>query len=86
MIGPQGWWKFFKFGVDNRESFIWHAIMKKSYKPSQLSAMLSLFAPATVLSLAPVTSDAAGFIKFDGIDGESVDKDHKGWVDVQSFS
>ena len=29
---------------------------------------------------------AAGFIKFDGIDGESIDKDHKGWSDLLSFS
>lgn len=28
---------------------------------------------------------AAGFIKFDGIDGESKDKDHKGWSDLVSF-
>ena len=26
------------------------------------------------------------FIKFDGIDGEAQDKDHKGWSDVLSFS
>ena len=26
------------------------------------------------------------FIKFDGIDGEANDKDHKGWTDLQSFS
>ena len=26
------------------------------------------------------------FIKFDGIDGEANDKDHKQWTDVQSFS
>jgi len=28
----------------------------------------------------------AAFIKFDGVDGESQDKDHKGWSDLQSFS
>lgn len=28
----------------------------------------------------------AGFIKFDGIEGESLDKDHKGWINVLSFS
>lgn len=28
---------------------------------------------------------AASFIKFDGIDGESKDKDHKGWSDLVSF-
>jgi len=26
------------------------------------------------------------FIKFEGVDGECQDKDHKGWVDVLSFS
>ena len=26
------------------------------------------------------------FIKFDGIDGEAQDKDHKGWTDLMSFS
>lgn len=33
-------------------------------------------------------SDAygAGYIKFDGIDGESTDKDHKDWIILQSFS
>jgi type VI secretion system secreted protein Hcp len=28
----------------------------------------------------------AAYIKFDGVDGESKDKDHKGWVDILSFS
>jgi len=37
------------------------------------------------------TADAAGatsrgYLKFDGIDGESVDKDHKGWCNLTSFS
>ena len=27
----------------------------------------------------------AAYIKFDGIDGESLDKDHKGWSDLASF-
>ncbi|MBX3443880.1 MAG: type VI secretion system tube protein Hcp [Planctomyces sp.] len=27
----------------------------------------------------------AGYIKFDGIDGESLDKEHKGWSDIISF-
>jgi type VI secretion system secreted protein Hcp len=26
------------------------------------------------------------FIKFDGVDGECADKDHKAWSDVLSFS
>ena len=28
----------------------------------------------------------AGYLKFDGIEGESVDKDHKGWINILSFS
>ena len=28
----------------------------------------------------------AGFIKFEGIDGESADKDHKGWSDLLSLN
>ena len=31
-------------------------------------------------------SHAAAYIKFDGVDGESIDKDHKGWIDVLSWS
>jgi type VI secretion system secreted protein Hcp len=30
--------------------------------------------------------EAAAFIKFDGVDGEAQDKDHKGWSDILSFS
>lgn len=28
----------------------------------------------------------AGFIKFDGVDGETKDKDHKNWSDIASFT
>lgn len=28
----------------------------------------------------------AAYIKFDGVDGEAKDKDHKGWSDLSSFS
>ena len=28
----------------------------------------------------------AGFIKFEGVEGEAQDKDHKGWSDLASFS
>jgi type VI secretion system secreted protein Hcp len=31
-------------------------------------------------------AEAAAYLKFDGIDGESTDKDHKGWIDIESFS
>lgn len=29
---------------------------------------------------------AGAYLKFDGVEGESVDKDHKGWIDVLSVS
>ena len=28
----------------------------------------------------------AGYLKFDGVEGESLDKDHKGWINILSFS
>lgn len=31
-------------------------------------------------------ADAAAYIKFDGVDGEAKDSDHKGWIDVLSVS
>ncbi len=39
-----------------------------------------------VLVLSPLLASAAVFIKFDGVDGESKDKDHKGWIDLSSVS
>jgi type VI secretion system Hcp family effector len=42
-----------------------------------LSALFTFAAPLT---------HAAAYIKFDGIDGEVVERDHKGWVDLQSMS
>lgn len=35
-----------------------------------------------------VITDAygAGYVKFDGVDGESTDKDHKDWINLLSFS
>ncbi|MDG2167956.1 MAG: hypothetical protein P8L44_08525 [Opitutales bacterium] len=39
-----------------------------------------------VLVLTPLLGSAAVFIKFDGVDGESKDKDHKGWIDLDSVS
>lgn len=39
-----------------------------------------------VLILAPLVSNGAAFLKFDGVDGESKDKDHKGWIDLTSVS
>ena len=28
----------------------------------------------------------AGYMKFDGVDGEAADKDHKGWTEIDSWS
>lgn len=33
-----------------------------------------------------LTAQSAAYIKFDGVDGESQDKDHKAWSDLLSFS
>lgn len=41
---------------------------------------------ATLMVAFSTTAFAAAYLKFDGIDGESVDKDHKGWIDVLSVS
>ena len=35
--------------------------------------------------LMGMDASAAAFIKFDGIDGEAVDKDHQGWSDLTSM-
>jgi type VI secretion system secreted protein Hcp len=41
-----------------------------------------------VLTGIGLTNDAYGaaYIKFEGVDGEATDKDHKGWSDLLSFS
>ena len=36
--------------------------------------------------LAPVIGHSAVFLKFEGVDGESNDKNHKGWIDLTSIS
>jgi len=54
-----------------------------------MSAKRILIVLSVVTFLATVsvgTAAAAGYIKFDGIDGETRDKDHKGWIDVASVS
>ena len=50
--------------------------MKAPLKALLFSITITLCLPAL----------SAGFIKFDGVDGESRDKDHKGWIDVLSVS
>jgi type VI secretion system secreted protein Hcp len=53
-------------------------------KPFRTSAALLL---AAGLALAPVASAAVdAFIWFDGVEGESTHLDHKGWIQVSSFS
>jgi type VI secretion system secreted protein Hcp len=51
----------------------------------RFSPSLALLAPVAAVSLAP-TVDAAGFVKYDGIDGESKDPAHDKWIDLASFS
>lgn len=45
--------------------------------------MLALVAPT--VALISSNADAASYIKFDGIDGESTHVDHKDWIAVESF-
>ena len=37
-------------------------------------------------SIQPVQTVAVMYVKFDGVDGESEDKDHKDWINLLSFS
>ena len=39
-----------------------------------------------IVNTLPVQTVAAIYVKFDGIDGESEDIDHKDWIDLLSFS
>ncbi len=56
----------------NTKRWMWHGVV------------VSVFCMALSFGAATDAS-AAAFIKFDGIDGEAQDEDHKGWIDVQSF-
>ena len=38
------------------------------------------------LLIGPILANGAAYIKFDGVDGKSLDKDHKGWIDLSSVS
>ncbi len=55
--------------------------MKKS-----INQLLVLALNTTVAGLLLSAAQGAAFIKFDGIDGESTDKDHRGWSELESFS
>lgn len=48
---------------------------------------LAVAAAAVVVGLClAAQSEAAAYIKFDGVDGEALDKDHAGWSVLVSFS
>ena len=49
---------------------------------SIFSLLLSALAAGTLM----LSAQGAAYIKFDGVDGESQDKDHKAWSDLLSFS
>jgi type VI secretion system secreted protein Hcp len=51
---------------------------------TRFSSTLALVAPTMAL-LAP-NADAAAYIKFDGVDGESTAVDHKDWIVVDSMT
>lgn len=44
-----------------------------------------LFGVLIVSTFAVNQAYGAAYIKFDGIDGEAIDDDHKSWIDVLSF-
>jgi len=41
---------------------------------------------ASISALAPAPGHASMYVKFDGVDGEAQDKDHKNWSDILTFS
>lgn len=43
-------------------------------------------ADATAIIAAPAAGATAAFVKFDGVDGEAEDRDHKDWINLLSFS
>jgi len=50
---------------------------------------LEAFDPAgsdAISAQAPALGPAAMYVKFDGVDGESQDKDHQNWSDILAFS
>lgn len=52
--------------------------MKSSIKTMLFALGLIIF--------GSLSTQAAAYIKFDGVDGESQDKRHKGWCDIESWS
>jgi type VI secretion system secreted protein Hcp len=50
-----------------------------------VSSIIIVLATLVVASALPLAA-AGAFVKIDGVPGESTDKDHQGWIEVQSFS
>ena len=48
-------------------------------------AILTTLILSTILVLTVSTLSAAVYVKFEGIDGESIDAEHTNWIDVLSF-
>lgn len=48
--------------------------------------MKNLFVLFICLSCFYLTHAQSGYLKFDGVDGESTDREHNGWSDLLSFS
>jgi type VI secretion system secreted protein Hcp len=57
--------------------------MKKKFPALLLPCALLVVAFAFATS---ANAASAVFIKYEGVDGESTDMDHKGWIDLASFS
>jgi type VI secretion system secreted protein Hcp len=51
---------------------------------NRFSSTLALIAPT--MALMATHADAAAYIKFDGVDGESTSVDHKDWIIIESMS
>lgn len=47
---------------------------------------LTILLFAALITCTSTSATAGGFMKFDGVDGESIDKEHVGWSDLLSIS
>jgi type VI protein secretion system component Hcp len=59
-------------------------IMKTIF-PAQCSPLKMLSAFILAVALIPSVAHADYFLQFDGIKGESTDKDHKDWINIESL-
>ncbi|MEN9578349.1 MAG: hypothetical protein RJA70_1358 [Pseudomonadota bacterium] len=50
------------------------------------SRLMQAFKTAALTLMIATSAHAGAFIKFDGIDGEVTDRDHKNWSEISSFS